>query len=69
MAGDILNINICSPLKLRCDLTGNYHAICHYSYNLSLGHLNEPLSYKISSYRIVFFEYLSNKNESYRIKH
>ena len=34
MAGQVLNIKVCSPLKLRSDLTGNYHAICHYSYNL-----------------------------------
>lgn len=37
MAGDVVNINLCSPLKLRRGLTGNYHAICHYSYNLPLG--------------------------------
>ncbi len=36
MAGDVVNINLCSPLKLRRGLTGNYHAICHYSYNLPL---------------------------------
>ncbi len=36
MAGKVLNIKVCSPLKLRNGLTGNYHAICHYSYNLPL---------------------------------
>ena len=36
MAGKVLNIKVCSPLKLRSGLTGNYHAICHYSYNLPL---------------------------------
>jgi len=36
MAGDVVNIKVCSPLKLRSGLTGNYHAICHYSYNLPL---------------------------------
>jgi hypothetical protein len=36
MAGDVVNIKGCSPLKLRSSLTGNYHAICHYSYNLPL---------------------------------
>ena len=40
MAGKVLNIKVCSPLKLRSGLTGNYHAICHYSYNLPLGILN-----------------------------
>jgi len=37
MAGKVLNINVCSPLKLRSGLTENYQAICHYSYNLPLG--------------------------------
>jgi hypothetical protein len=36
MAGDAVNIKVCSPLKLRSGLTGNYHAICHYSHNLPL---------------------------------
>jgi len=36
MAGKVLNIKVCSPLKLCSGLTGNYHAICHYSYNLPL---------------------------------
>jgi len=36
MAGKVLNIKVCSPLKLRSGLTGKYHAICHYSYNLPL---------------------------------
>jgi len=36
MAGDAGNIKVCSPLKLRSGLTGNYHAMCHYSYDLPL---------------------------------
>jgi hypothetical protein len=36
MAGKVLNIKVCSPLKLLSDLTRIYHAICHYSYNLPL---------------------------------
>ncbi len=36
MAGNVVNIRVCSPLKQRSGLTGNYHAICHYSYNLPL---------------------------------
>ncbi len=36
MAGNVVNIKVCSPLKLRSGLAGNYHAICHYSYNLPL---------------------------------
>ena len=36
MAGDVINIKVCSPLKLRSGLTVNCYAICHYSYNLPL---------------------------------
>jgi len=36
MAGKVLCFNVCSPLKRRSSLTENYHAICHYSYNLPL---------------------------------
>jgi hypothetical protein len=36
MAGKALNIKVYSPLKLHHGLTGKYHAICHYSYNLPL---------------------------------
>ncbi len=36
MAGDVLNIKVCSPLKLRSGLKGMKPAICHYSYNLPL---------------------------------
>lgn len=35
MAGYVFNIKIYSPLKMRSVLTGNYHAFCHYSSNLS----------------------------------
>ena len=36
MAGKVHNIMVCRPLKLYHGLTGKYHAICHYSYNLPL---------------------------------
>ena len=36
MVGKVLNIKVGNPLKLSSGLTGNYHAICHYSYILSL---------------------------------
>ena len=36
MAGDVANVKVCSPLKLRSGLTGKCHAICHYSYNFPL---------------------------------
>ncbi len=34
MAGDVVNIKVCAPFKLCGDLSGKYHAIYHYSYNL-----------------------------------
>ena len=36
MAGKVLNIKVCIPLKLRSGLTGKKPAICHYSYNFPL---------------------------------
>ncbi len=36
MAGKEINMKVSSSLKLRSGLTGNYLAICHYSYNLPL---------------------------------
>ena len=36
MVGDIANIKVCSPLKLRSGLTGTKPTICYYSYNLPL---------------------------------
>lgn len=41
MAGVVVNIKVCSPLKLCSGLTGNYNAICHYSYNLPLAALKK----------------------------
>jgi len=41
MAGKVVNIKVRNPLKLRSGLTGNYHAICHYSYNLPLGNIQK----------------------------
>ena len=57
MAGKVLNIKVClrrarpivlgcNPLKLQSGLTGNYHAICHYSYNLPLGNILQTLDFK-----------------------
>lgn len=43
MVGEVLNINVCSPVKLRGGLTRNYHEICHYSYNLPVGLMNVGL--------------------------
>ena len=40
MAGDVVNIKFCIPLKLRSDLTGKKPAICHNSYNLPLAQVS-----------------------------
>ena len=36
MAGKMLNFKVSCPFKLPHGLTGNFHAFCHYSYNLPL---------------------------------
>lgn len=36
MAGVVVNVKVCSPLKQSSVLTGYYNAICHYSYNFPL---------------------------------
>jgi len=41
MTGVVANIKVCNPLKLSCGLTGKYHALCHYTYNLPLPASNE----------------------------
>ncbi len=33
MAGDVVNIKVCSLLKLFSGLTGKCYATCHYSFN------------------------------------
>ncbi len=67
MAGDVVNIKVCSPLKLRNSLTGNYHAICHYSYNLPLcvmlKRLMKPYAMKIKII-ILAIIFLFNKTGS-----
>ena len=56
MAGKVLNIKVCSPLKLRSGLTGNYHAICHYLYNLPLPAIKMN---EITPNRLKFYEYVN----------
>jgi hypothetical protein len=46
MAGKVLNNKVYSLLKLRSGLTGKYHAICHYSYNLPLQPIYKKLLYR-----------------------
>ena len=36
MAGNVVNIKACSPLKLLSGLPGKKPAICHYPYNFPL---------------------------------
>jgi hypothetical protein len=68
MAGEVLNIKVLSPLKLRSGLTGKYHTICHYSYNLPLSAtrctlLNYPLPKKhCEDYSPKIFYYLDEKS-------
>ncbi len=44
----MLNISIGNPLKLHHSLTGNYHAICHYSYNLPIALLMGVWMFKLT---------------------
>ncbi len=61
MAGKVVNIKVCSPLKLRSGLTGNYHALCHYSYNLPLATRRRPTHIQA---HLVFAKALANmKNQ------
>ncbi len=52
MARKVQNIKVYSPLKLHQDLTGKCHAICHYSYNLPLGHMQFGFSISIGLLQI-----------------
>ena len=54
MAGKVLNIKVCSPPKRYFGLTGNYHAICHYSYNLSMGKIRfAPFAHRAPATRVM----------------
>ena len=53
MAGDVVNIKVCSPLKLHSGLTGKCHAICHYSYNLPSDCLKTPIPLKKPSQLLI----------------
>ncbi len=48
MAGKILNIKVCIPLKLPSGLTGKRPATCHYSYNLPLGAILKKTKNKLT---------------------
>ncbi len=55
MAGNLANIKVYSPLKLRSGLTGKCHAICHYSYNLPLPPSRKKESAEINSFNPSIF--------------
>ena len=57
MAGNVVNIKFCNPLKLRSGFAGNDHAICHYSYNLSSNCLQTTF------YKRIIWEADFKKNE------
>lgn len=63
MAGKVLIIKVCSPLKQRSGLTGNYHAICHYLYNLPLAAIQMNRIRK--RFRIFAGTKLKDKNVKY----
>lgn len=56
------NFKVCCPLKLRIGLTGNYHAIYHYSYNLPLAVI---LTEKTETKQLKMSEYIINVNREY----
>lgn len=60
MAGKVSNIEVCIPLKLHCGLTGKYHAICHYSYNLPLAVIFITLQNKKSVFCHIFLKPVTN---------
>jgi hypothetical protein len=64
MAGAVANIKVCSPYKLRISLTGKYHAICHYLYNLPLAVI-ENQTYELNYYLI---EQSNKKMKEMKIK-
>ena len=72
MAGVVVNIKVCSPLKLRSGLTGKYHAICHYSYNLPLkaptfNNARSERVYELRSYESATEQYNINKVEMFNV--
>lgn len=49
MAGDVANIKVCRPLKLRCGLNEKKPTICHYSYTKPLSNLAKQKSRGLAS--------------------
>jgi hypothetical protein len=65
MAGKVLNLKVCSPLKLCSGLTGNYHAICHYSYNSPLAQIMKNCILKILILLFCVTSYSQEKQVEY----
>jgi hypothetical protein len=65
MAGQVPNFKFCSPLKLHHGLTGKYHAICHYSYNLPLNYIR-----RVQGYVFIdgFIDFYRKKRLKFRLK-
>ncbi len=55
MAGEVPNIKVCSPLKLRSGLTEKFHATCHYSYNLPLTASLKKINWLLSKSFVLWF--------------
>ena len=71
MAGKVLNIKVCSPLKLRSGLTGKKPAICHYSYNLPLGKILCRPEKCLHNYEVDMYkndQILKRFSESFKLK-
>lgn len=76
MAGDVVIVKVCSPLKQLNGLTRSYHAICHYLYNLPLAKIkkkemealdNEKLisgnkQLKLTTHRLRYYDSSSKKS-------
>ncbi len=65
MAGKVLNMKVCSPLKMRSSLTGKCHEICHYSYNLPLGNINAEPRHETNYNNISNFDWDFNSSIYY----
>ena len=64
MAGKIINIKICSPFKINCDLKGKSHAICHYSYMLPMSTIplcGSQIIRKIIAYKNYFVDFYKSQ--------
>jgi len=52
MVDKVVNIKVCSPLKLSSGLKGKKPEICHYSYNLPLESIRK-FSKQLSGYNVL----------------